>query len=1292
MAETALKSAESIVQTGNRPTLGKQTSEWLPWKAVEKKEEYRGLSTTNQARAKLQYFDTVVAPQLPENEYEDARGEFLNYTGRLEIEKSRPSFWREVVAQTLLKAPQRALGIGVGFFAGIPSFGLAPLVERELNKEKYDAMPAWEQVLVAFADAFKSFGKATFVEGEWGVRYGDYYKAVTGKTIYEDLPQGLKWSAPTLEFLAEVPFDPLIIQGSIANVIGKSVPKHWIGRLPAKVVRDLQRIETLEKAEQTVLRSRLLQILEHRKGYMEKWQDTVAFTEQQHKIKVAEEVAKRGKKGPPLLTPEGREPFDQLTASRQAQVGQPKREFAQMTEAEATALTKLIQERKMLGKIKPTSSEGIIAERRINEFRASKGWGPISKVPKEELAALEKADTVDKLNKFRAEKGLPPIKTKSATGLVAGVEEDEEGNISYNIEKGLAGTLLLAGGMTAFNIKRGQKFTQTLMDNPAWAKVHGTVGKSGKNFSMSGLLSKLNKGLFDRVASLEEFSPNTYAAARTFASYKDQAMVRFNQLREMFRPVQDDEVIMSDYINAHRMLSRAKSGVPNPDGVTAADATKAIKEMEAYYTATGKDVASLKKAFKDFQQWTHDNILLPARDSGVISEEGYKAIKKGNEFYATFEVLDHLPQDIRKLAGVQGEYYTVSGQKVIQKMTGTGKKIADPLESTIKKFTEAQAFFARNKVASIFVEDPVASKFIRPVASSKKEFAIMKNKGLDPVMEGSWNVNEFDTIGRMKNGTLEKYLAPKEIADSMKHITTHQAPRVIQAYHAIFRAAATTLSPAFLVRNVFRDAILGYIASPVHGALGPQKFLRDWGKGAWEAVKHELGKPSLVDDYIEAGGSFGWAGAEATEAAGKRAAKKLLFKPSPIRKVAGAITSPAQLIIKANEVVEMAPRLGLFDKAMELGYTLEDAAMVGRQATIDFNRGGLWSKVANQYIPFLNARIQAKVTLFEAFKKDPKGTSAKVMTTVMIPGIAGYAMNRLYFSDEYDDIPEHIRQSHFVMIYGTEINDDGESVPKYLAIPKGDAGTLINPIEFMLDRKIEEDPKGGKEFLINFLSDMSPIEFAREGELSGTKLASSLLPPIIKGVIEDWANLNFYRGSEIVPHYMGQSKPPELQYKESTPESFKWLGKKLGIAPLRLQNFAGNVLAGYGREGLSPTSMMRGLKGALLKTSGGEIENRAWTTIKDIEQGYTYIRAYAVEMVKDGDISSAIKIIKQWNLGINEQVDSFNERFGKYGVTDKGGIVKSYAFSRRKVAAMIRAARRDTIDKRSPLEKKLSRR
>ena len=149
-------------------------------------------------------------------------------------------------------------------------------------------------------------------------------------------------------------------------------------------------------------------------------------------------------------------------------------------------------------------------------------------------------------------------------------------------------------------------------------------------------------------------------------------------------------------------------------------------------------------------------------------------------------------------------------QKIIKTMVGTEKKIANPIEATIKKFAQAQSTFAQNRVASTLVDDPISKKFLRPVAGSQKEFAIMKNKGLDPVIEGAWSKNDFGTINRFKNGMVEKYVAPIEIAEAMKQLTPRQAGRVITALNTVFRKSATTFYLPFTISNAMRDALMAY--------------------------------------------------------------------------------------------------------------------------------------------------------------------------------------------------------------------------------------------------------------------------------------------------------------------------------------------------------------------------------------------------------------------------------------------------------------------------------------------------
>ena len=1218
------------------------------------------------------------------------------------------------------------------------------------DKAKSFAKGVKSSTVSGLKSAWKSISK----EGEWGTLYGDYYESVTGETIHDSLKKGINadikkdspnkyaakmtfvdTAAPTIEMLANIISDPIIVFGEASRLAQLKVPKHWKGKMDPKVVAEIEKLEKLEGAEKQVLRQKLTEALNNRADYMKWWKG---------------KLDEMDKVGPPLAKPK---PQSQMTAPQRAMVGQPKRDFATkkapevsptmvhgktvpVPEKKVPVRAEQLSQKKSVGveefrdeliaegtqeklgtKVKaPTKIKTEIQPHEVpqeyvnllnqakqakrpniakslrkealdkyNILRNEHGYEPFTMWQIERAVEGKAKANLNRVNEFRNSKGLSPFTARATGGAILGVEEDEDGNLQYNLGKGLAGTLLVAGGLK-FKGKGAKKLVDTLSKNPAWAKVHSMVGEKKRSFEFAGLLGKIDTKLFSRFGALRKKSPETYKAARTFSSFKDQAKLKFQELVDGLALVKDSEVLITDYITAHRAYSRASRGIPNPKGVTLAESREAIKEIEEAYVASGKNVEDLRNSLNSFQDWTNKYILKEALDSGILSKAGYDDILKNNKWYATFDVLDHLPSDLNKIpSNISGEYFSVSNQKIIQKMVGTEKEIANPIEATIRKFTQAQQTFARNKVASTFIDDPGAKELFRPMATSKKEFAILKNKGLNPVMQGAWDKKSFDTINRFKDGRVERYVVDKDIADAMKQLTPFQAPKAIQAINAVFRASATTLYLPFTISNAMRDMLMAYTTAPVHTAGRPDKFARDWAKGFWEGAKHEfLGSSDLAAEYIKSGGGFGYVG----DLRQSKLAKNQLFKKGIIKQSTDIITSPFKLIEKISATIELAPRLGTFERAKMVGMDGKDAALTARQSTIDFNRGGTWTKVVNQFVPFLNARVQGRVTLGNALKNNPKATLAKAAVSVGLPGVGAYAWNRLYYSDLYDDIPEYIRQNYFTVITGTHKDEKGKISPQYLVISKGDLGQMAwNPIEFGLDQMWEKDREGTTKFLVNYLSDLSPVEFAREGKLSASKAASGLMPPVVKGFAEDWANLKFYTGREIVPYYMGKSKPPELQYKENTPESYKWLGKKTGIAPLRIQNFASNILAGYGREGLDPSAMLRGLTGRIVKTRGGEIESKAWTVIKDIEQGYTYNRAMAEEMVKSGERNAALKLIHEWNAGLSKQVREYNKQFSGTQYRDKGGLIKSYRFTPDKIRNLLKNRRNN----RSAIEKRLSR-
>jgi len=1217
-------------------------------------------------------------------------------------EKDTPKGWLKQFGSAVINSPKRMAGMVLGTMNSPLAFVWGSQAARYIDPEQFDKMPQWKQALVATGAGMESAWTSMSKEGEWGTLWGEYYKAVRGKTLEEDLPPNLKWTAPTIEFLANLTSDPLVGTGVINQLMKAKIPKGWIGKMPKKVVETLKELEFADDVTKADYRDQLVDILSKRSEYLEWFEHRrykgLDYRNQEDYPKWWRENMPEhalSERGGPLLKPE--EKFPTMTAPWNAKVGVPKESgAAQVVARQMPETERIAREAKVLQKIPkpkvPTKDQvkATTAKLKVDQFRKDKGL-PEAQWPDEvSIERYKRQESLKRINEFRKSKGLPPMPaatTRSVAGFMTGISEDEDGNITFDLKRAAVGMVVGGYGPKWYGRSR-RKFLKTMQDNPNWAKVASQIDEPSGVFVFSGLLSRIGSGftkkITDRFIKLKAVSQPTYLAARTFQSFKENAYFKLVDLKRSLRGVRGSDALFSHYITAHRNVNRARRGIPNPKGVTLQEAQDAIKEIERHWVGSGKSLISLKGAMQSFQKWTVDNILTPAKESGIISEDSYNQILKDNEWYATFEVVDNLPADLMgKNLPIGGEFFSLARQNVIRGMEGTEKAITNPFDATITKFTQAQGAYARNRVASTLVDDPgvISSGLIRPVARNAKEYKIMENMGKKPVMEGMWSDQEFGTINRFNNGRVERYIAPVEIADAMKQLTPWQAPKWIKAFNSLFRHSATTAYLPFTISNAFRDALMAYNYAPVFKTRHMGQFAKSWSKGFWEGLKHEFGgaKSDIAREYVEQGGGFGYVG----ELRSRGASRKMLLGGK--KQTVKEIMNPFVFIQRVSSAVELAPRLAIFEQCKKVGLPLNDGALMARASTIDFNRAGTWAKVANQFVPFLNARFQALVSTGTAFKTDPVNTAAKVFSSVVLPATGLYAWNRLYYSELYDDIPDYMRENYFNFIIGTKVDKRGKLVPEYVSLPKGTVGQMAwNPIEYAMDKMLEKDAKSAYGFFIEYLSDIAPVDFAQRGEFSGTRAAGSITPPVVRGFLEDMMGKNTYTGRDIVPSYM-EHKPPHLQYREFTPDTYKWLGNKVDISPERIRNFMSNIFAGYGREGLDPEAMLRGLTGRLVKTVGGEKESKTWEVIEDIELGYNHTRALAEEMIKNGNRHSAIKLMNQWDRGLRGQL----VKLRKYGFRDKGGLGRTCRFTASKRRSVMSVTRRDM---RSPLERKLSRR
>jgi len=863
-------------------------------------------------------------------------------------------------------------------------------------------------------------------------------------------------------------------------------------------------------------------------------------------------------------------------------------------------------------------------------------------------------------------------------------------------------TLKSEGGSVKIDPRSAKdRHLQSIADDEVLKKVHGMIGDNKKPTTMGDIWVGGMEKMVDRFDALgrekgKAINPidkmglpksEAHKAALRYNSYKDVTALKFNELAKSIPDsVRREPLIFSDYVNAHRAKTRAERGLKNPNKVTLDDANAAVAKWEKKWTDAGRPLKELKTGYAAFQKWADKNILRDLVDAGVLSQERYKAIKDTNEHYAAFDVLDYAPESIDAVPASlpSKEYFSLANQDVIIRMTGTEKRIADPMEATFRKFMRAQELASRNRVASTLIDDPgMAGKF-RRVAKSRREFGILRNQKQNPMMDSMVNRKTHEIINRFRDGHVESYAVPKEMAQAMKQLSPASANRVIQAINGAFRKSATTLYIPFTISNAMRDFIMAYTTSPTYKSHQLGSYILDWNKGFWQGVKHEFGgKSNIAKQYVKDGGGFGYSGTLRTE----QGAKQSVFSEPSLKKAGGTlIKSVPELIEKASGAVELAPRLAVYERAKRMGISGEDAALLARRSTVDFNQAGTALRVYNQWVPFLNARVQGKLNLARALRRDPKDTLAKVAMTVALPGAATYAWNRLNFSELYDDIPEYIKQNYFVIVTGTGTDEKGRTAPRYHVISKGDTGQMAwNPVEYVLDRMWKKDRESATKFLVNFLSDISPVEFAREGELSASKALSSTMPPPAKAAVEPLANYSFYQGREVVPKYMEGRVRPGKQAFDSTPRTFKAAGEALGVSPLKIQNVMSNLFAGYGREGLDPAAMWRGFTGRLTKVKGGEHERKAWADIDSLETEYQYARSDAAEAVEVGDRNEAMRIMRGWNKEANDRIEEFNRRFSRYGLGDNGGLRRNM-FTYDKMRSVL--IKRE--DNRTPIERRLS--
>jgi len=250
--------------------------------------------------------------------------------------------------------------------------------------------------------------------------------------------------------------------------------------------------------------------------------------------------------------------------------------------------------------------------------------------------------------------------------------------------------------------------------------------------------------------------------------------------------------------------------------------------------------------------------------------------------------------------------------------------------------------------------------------------------------------------------------------------------------------------------------------------------------------------------------------------------------------------------ITASSFFESTARYEEFWRALQNGHSLETAIRLSQEITVNFYRGGSVARFINKYVPFYNPAIQVIYRTIKAYQEiftPNRGWSKYQRINAFMLFLALVAavvyLNHPRNRDRWKQIGEEER-TKYVPIFAP----DGS----VMRIPVSDA---VEPLWILV---------------LTLFDRYKPDDLETYGylDVSTRNRLKRFIPVAFGGsVIEAYINRDIYRNKPIVPLRL-ENLPTEEQYDEQTTELAKYIGRKLGVSPMKvdyvLQNTTGTLI------------------------------------------------------------------------------------------------------------------------------------
>ena len=556
--------------------------------------------------------------------------------------------------------------------------------------------------------------------------------------------------------------------------------------------------------------------------------------------------------------------------------------------------------------------------------------------------------------------------------------------------------------------------------------------------------------------------------------------------------------------------------------------------------------------YKNTTNSFHIGLIQSRVDAGLISRQTADRLLRTHPNY--------IPHNV--LLGVDEKASIALGQSLnvpktdLMKAIGSVKKIQDPL-ATIERRTQ------------IAVRTMNKNTLLNNLVKTQEKTGVVT--GMKKLTSGQGVAKNFESISFFKNGVKETWQVPSDLGIAIKNLDVPLSPKWLEVAttpQKILKKFATQYNLSFALPNKFRDKQTAYLTAG--------SYIDDISK-RYGLMKNPMNISKLtksqIDDLYNVSGGYG-------SSIFKEGESKIisgLEKKGVVKMLSSS--SPAKVINNINEAVERSTRMGVFKQAIIKGLNPKDAALVARDASIDFAKMGTWMQPVNKAVPFLNARVQGFVNLPRAFVNSPETFARMQLYTSVYPTMLLHQHNRRF--ESYKNIANYYKTKYWVIMTGeTETRDpySGKptTIPQFITIPKGEGQALVSgPIQYYLEKSDGVDFRKTSEMIADVVGSASPMEFQTFDQGNKWLSLAAQFGPGVSIPAGLASGKDPYFGTSIIPPSKEDIKPG-LQYKSTTPELIKDIGMKLDISPAQIE-FAINSFGGLSKDVLNVADTLYGV-------------------------------------------------------------------------------------------------------------------